>query len=290
MNDAQVPVPGVRPRGARLVDGVLLLAVLAAIALAIAGVAVDPSTLPAGAVASVNGQPIARADYEAMVQRVAAQLAQPPGAAERAEILERMIDEELLIQRGIALGLPRSEGRLRSMLVTEVMNQALAGERSRPVQDAELTTFYASNAGYFSRPALLRVRRYGFANAGAVAEFRTALEGGDLAGMDGFAEARDAVLPDAGMPLPRLRDYVGEAQAARIAALAPGQILEQPQQDGRVDVYLLVEAQPGRTPDFAGIHAEVETEFRRRRDEQVLTEYLASLRAEARLVLTGAED
>jgi hypothetical protein len=263
-------------------------AVLGAIALAMWGVASDPGALPEGAVASVDGQPIARADFDALIVQVANQLAHPPDAAERAEILERMIDEELLIQRGIALGLPRSEGRLRSMLVQEVMNQALSGVRAQVVTDDDLATFYTQNAGYFSRPAELRVRRYGFPDATAAEQLRAAL-GAGMPSPQEFARARSPLLPDAGMPPAKLREYLGEELGARVAALATGESLEVPRDDGGIDVYLMVSARAASAPDLASVHAEVEAEFRRRRDERALSDYLRDLREQSRVIVQDAQ-
>jgi hypothetical protein len=280
--------PPSRPRSARFLDAALVLAVLAAIGLAVSGVAVNPAALPEGAVASVNGQPIARADFDALLGKVAAQLAHAPEPAERAEVLARMIDEELLIQRGLELGLVRREGRLRSLLVQEVMSQVLAGVRAQPVDDAELARFYALNAGYFARPAAFRVRRYDFADVAAAETLRAVLRPGAGTGELRASEAaRNALLPDAPLPAAKLREYLGDALAERVTALAPGEGLVQPREDGGASVLVLLEAQTPLAPAFDRIHAEVEAEYRRRRDEEALAAYLASLREEARLVVGG---
>jgi len=280
-----------RPRGARVVDAALVAAVLAAIALAVAGIARDPAALPAGAVASVNGQGIAAAEFDALLARVAGQLEHPPGAAERAELLARMIDEELLLQRGIALGLPRSEGRLRSLLVQEMIAHALAGVRAQPVGDAELAAFFARNVAYFARPATLRVRRYELPDAAGAEALRAALaRPRDVDAMRAWEHARSPLPPDAALPPAKLREYLGDALAARIAALQPGQSLVEPLDDGRIGVFVLLARETPDAPVLASIHAEVEAEFRRRRDEQALADYIAGLRDEARILLAGADE
>ncbi|RIK98486.1 MAG: hypothetical protein DCC71_20970, partial [Proteobacteria bacterium] len=134
------------------------------------GIAVASATLvrrdsaPGGAaaasgdvVATVNGQPVTRDK----LARFAATLARERGrleldAAERRRILERLIDEELLLQRGVALGLERSDPAARGAIVSAVMD-AITSEQAREPERAELEALYREHANEWARPGRVTV-------------------------------------------------------------------------------------------------------------------------------------
>src|SRR4030095_3771751 len=64
---------------------------------------------PAKAAASVNGSLIRLEEYDRAVAAFASDRREPIGPAERRHVLDRMLDEELLVQRGVELGLARTD-------------------------------------------------------------------------------------------------------------------------------------------------------------------------------------
>ncbi len=266
-------------------DTLLMFAVIAAIALALSGVLERGPELPADAVAAVNGRAIGAGAFTSQLEAVAAQLKRPPDASERGAILERVIDEELLLQQGLALELPRKDARLRAQLVQEVIRQALAESARPPVTEAELRAFHAAQRGYFRRPATYRVWRFDCRDAAAARAQQARLgAGGEPAPHDGCR--RNALVPDAWLGAAKLGDYLGAELAPAVAALAPGASLLSERAD-MTSVLLLRAVAPSREPAFEQVRAQVEAEFRRRRDEEALGAYLARLRAAAELRIGG---
>jgi hypothetical protein len=267
------------------VDALLLCAVIAAIALALSGVLERGPDLPGDAVAAVNGRTIGAGAITSQLEAVAAQLKRAPDASERAAILERVIDEELLLQQGLALELPRKDARLRAQLVQEVIRQAMAESARSPVTEAELRAFHAAQTAFFRQSATYRVWRFDCRDAAAARALQAQLgAGGEPAPQDGCR--RNALLPDAWLGAAKLRDYLGAELALAVAALAPGASLLSERAD-TTRVLLLLAVVPPREPEFAQVRAQVETEFRRRRDEAALAAYLARLRAAAELRIDG---
>jgi hypothetical protein len=276
------PRPALRRRTG---DLALLAAVVGAVVLALGGVVEDAAELPDDAVAVVNGQVLGREAFEAMLGRLAAQSGQAPATSERSALLSRLIDEELLLQQGLALGVPRAEGRVRSQIVQEVIRQAVAVSAGQPVDEAELLAFHAANAAYFRRNARLRVARLDFASREAAGEFSAlAAREGSEAALAAHRAARNPLLPDTLLDEPRLGDRLGAGLAARVAALEAGGVLIELREGGGASVLVLRERQPAIEPPLAEIRAQVETEFRRRRDEAALADYLRGLREQARIV------
>ena len=266
-------------------DALLLFAVIAAIALALSGVLERPPQLPANAVAAVNGRAIGAGAFAAQLESVAVQLKRAPDASERAAILERVIDEELLLQQGLALELPRQDARLRAQLVQEVIRQALAQSARSPVTEDELRAFHAAQSGFFRRPATYRVWRFDCRDAVAARLLQAKLGAGGEPALQGGCR-RNALLPDAWLGAAKLRDFLGAELAPAVVALAPGETLLSARAD-TTSVLLLLAVDPAREPAFEQVRAQVETEFRRRGDEAALAAYLARLRAAAELQIGG---
>src|SRR5262245_15749646 len=65
-------------------------------------------------VASVNGTAIREEDYERALAAFASDRRSPVEAGDRRHVLDRLIDEELLVQRGLDLGFSRSDRRVRA--------------------------------------------------------------------------------------------------------------------------------------------------------------------------------
>ena len=155
--------PGVSERRARA-----LLALGAALGLAAAAVGLlrsgagDASRAALGShgvAASVNGEPVRLDAYRRAVAALASDRRDPLDAEDRRRVLDRMIDEELLVQRGLELGLARHDRRVRADLVQAVIESVLADADERPPSAAEIGELYRENLDYFARPGRLHVRQ-----------------------------------------------------------------------------------------------------------------------------------
>lgn len=246
--DDNAATPAGAPRWL-LIAGLAAGAVLGAVGLR----AAPSGALPPGAVARVDGQLILRDAWLRAVTAVASERRAPLTDADRRHILERLIDEELLVRHGVALGLVERDARLRSALVSEVMQAASQAARVEP-DEAALRAFYDEQHGAFTPAPRLRVRAWRVDAAGARAPFVPAV-------------------PDALLPAAKLQAYLGPALTQRALALAPGQAA-----DAGGVVLEVLEARPAAAPPFEQVRAEVRREVLRRADEAAVRELLAQLR------------
>ncbi len=129
----------------------LLFAGMAAgLVLSLYGVTRDPAaSLPEGVIARVGDQELLVTDYQRTVNSLQAERRKPLDADMRAQVLERLIDEYLLLQHARQLDLSFQVPTLRKRTVDQVLqvlrNQAQAMEPS----EGELQRFLEENAGYF---------------------------------------------------------------------------------------------------------------------------------------------
>jgi parvulin-like peptidyl-prolyl isomerase len=267
---------------ARLLLGV---GVAAGLALALAGLLVPDAgmTPPGGVAAIVNGIPIAQADLQRALDAEAAdrQDPAPPGEADR--VLDRLIDEELLLQHALALGLARSDPRIRGELVRGVVDAVDAESDAEVPTDAQLQAFYAANASYFARSGRRRVARYyvrgsGPAERARAEQIATALR----AGRPPVAAGAPTVpVPDTPLPQAKLEQYLGKTVAAAAMRLSEGSVSEPIPAAGGLHVLQILGVEPGGVPPLAEIREAVAGEYRRRRGEEALRAYLADLRAQS---------
>jgi hypothetical protein len=288
-------VPG-SDRGMRLLGlGAALGLAVAAAGLLGSGRAGDPGAAD-GAVARVNGVAIRADDYQRALAGVAEGRRDEPDAAMRRHVLERLVDEELLVQRGLELGLAQVDPRVRRELAAAVIAVATAepGDVTDPSDD-ELAAFYARERPFFARAARVRVRRVWIADDAAdapdprgTAAERAAEAVRRLRAGEDVAAVRAAVgdpepvpVPDAMLPPAKLADYLGSTALRSALTLPIGAVSEPLRTAGGQAVLVVVAREAGEPPPLAEIEDEVRAEWRRRASERALRAYIDELRARA---------
>src|SRR5262249_14488378 len=102
-----------------------------------------------GEAARVNGHAIDSDTFQRSFAGFASGLKRPASDADRMMVLNRLIDEEVLVQRAIALGLPAQDPTVRKQLVQAMIAQALAQAAVADPSDDELKAYIAANAELF---------------------------------------------------------------------------------------------------------------------------------------------
>jgi parvulin-like peptidyl-prolyl isomerase len=256
------------------------------------------SEVPEGAVASVNGTAVRRADYERAVEALASDSRGAIDDADRRHVLDRLVDEELLVQRALELGLARQDRRVRGDLVTAVIESVTADAGQREPDAGELRVFFDANRDYFARPGRLHVEQVFVrgdddSDGDAIGRARDVAtrwrDGAKAAALQQMAgEGPVAKLPDAPLPAAKLREYLGPAAVASVAALAEGEVTDPVRAAGGHLVLRLVTREPNRVPELAELESEVRAEWRRRAGDEALRDYLDELRRRAAIKVAGS--
>lgn len=142
----------------------LMLAAGALIGLTIAGYGLFTAKgtrsrgVPPEAVALVNQRPILRSDFMAQTQ---AQFNLPFAQAthgERHQVLEDMINEELVMQRGLEIDLPSYDPDVRNALVAGVELEVTADVLARQPTPGELRAYYEEHKDRYSSEGVMQLR------------------------------------------------------------------------------------------------------------------------------------
>ena len=243
-----------------------------------------------GAIAVVNGARIEEADYRRGVEALAADKRSPLSQADRAHVLRRMIEEELLIQRGVSIGLLGSDRGVRAAIASAMIDSILADVAGESPTERELRAFHAENLAYFALPARVRVEALYFAGPDAPERAGAALAalraGEPIEGVRERLGDRDLVaLPDALLPATKLRDYLGPSVTAAALRLAPGQPSEPISTPDGYYLLRVREREGVRERSFEELRPQLEAEYARRAGDRALRGYLEDLRREADLWL-----
>ncbi len=246
-------------------------------------------------VALVNGEPIRRADYERLVAGLARDSRNPIDDEARKHVLDRMIEEELLVQRALDLGLAKVDRRVRSNLTSSLIQSVVTGAEGREPEPEELEAFYADNRDFFTQPGRLKVRQVFFRlGKGDEAEAIERAEEARAALLSGtpFDEVRAAhgdevvsPIPFAMLPPTKLREYIGPGALSVGETLAEGEVSAPTRSGVGVHLLQLVERQPAITPPFDTIEPQVRVEFIRRAGDQALRDYLDALRDDSEVII-----
>jgi len=248
--------------------------------------------VPPGTAAMVDGAAIETEAFERAVGMLAADSKNPIGEAERTHVLDRLIEEELLVQRARELGVDRHDRRVRSLLVSSMIDSIVAdAQPEEPGRDA-VEEFFAENSGYFARTGRLHVRPLRFARREGESEddvrarANTATERLRAGDDPGAVEAELAdpwivPVPDGLLPPMKLREYLGPTPTHLAATIDAGEVSE-PVKGGRTWYVLrMIDREPAYTPPLDEVEEEVRAEMLRRAGDDALRSYLDRLRQRA---------
>jgi hypothetical protein len=207
--------------------------------------AVEPA---ADAIAWVNDRPISRSSFENALQAVAGD--RKSGTLrqdDRERVLQRLIDQELLIDRAIELGLPERDPQIRNQLVTTMIAFLVrrAEDEATAAEEAELRAFYEEQRFRFERSA----------------RYRVAVEGGAVPLPDGWLLAKE------------IEQRLGPSAARQVIDLEVGASVVIGEGAARYSVRLL-ERRDGVAVPFDEARDAIEAAYLRARSEAAVREFL----------------
>lgn len=268
-------------------DRLFLAAGVAGLALAMVGAlgAPRPDALGLGAAAVVNGTPIPKQAALRAVEALEGDKRNAVTTDDAKAALERLIEEELLVQRGIALGLAETDLAARKAIVQSVLQLAVAERAGQEPDETTLRKFYEENAGFFTPSGriagtLVYIVRDARTQARAAAAEAALARGAPVAGL-GDPQALE--LPAGPLGPGELRTYLGASFAAQAMAAKPGMVLRSEDPEG-VRLLRIDRVVAPTSARFEDVEAEVRAEWTRRADEAAVRAYIERLKRQARIV------
>lgn len=237
--------------------------------------------LPVSAVARVNDVLISRDNYERALARLTEESTNASLPENRGWMLERLIDEELLVQRGLELGMAQSDGTVRNAIVNSLIASVTAQADAASPTDEELERHLADNADRFSFIDKVAVEGWQSDEESVAQGFATTLrDSGEPAITDAIRAIPD--LPAVLMPIENLGDYLGPGIAAATIDMPVGSSAVFARR-GQWIVVRVLKKESAVVSDLSSIRNQVIIDYRRSLADETLQEYLDDLRNKAKV-------
>jgi len=232
--------------------------------------------LPATAVARVNEQLITRDSYDRALARLAIDdLADD----DKARLLQRLVDDELLVQRALELGMAQADAEVRNAIVNSLIASITAEADAASPSEEELEQYLAENADRFSYVASLSVGAWQTDDESLAQSFIASLRSdGEAATSAQIVPIPD--LPPGLMPVSILRDYLGPGIAAAAADMPIGSSAVFARR-GRWLVVQVLEKKSELVTDLASVKRRVLQDYRRSLANRTIREYIDELQQRA---------
>ncbi|HMI93291.1 MAG TPA: peptidylprolyl isomerase [Polyangiales bacterium] len=253
-----------------------------------------PAAIPDGAVAVVNGTLVLRADYDAELARLVASERRRATERDKRAVVQRLIEEQLMLERGIELGMVHADGPTRRALLSAVVAAERGSADLAPTPEA-LESLYREAAGQLEQPGELRLRQLTFRVLNQETTDATRARAQDavrrLRAGESFEQVRGATaadtepdpLPDRPLTSEELRERIGPIALAAARALQPGGVSDVLGTGSLLRVLQLVERGEPELPPLQQIRAQVQRLYQQRAAERALAARIAALREHAEI-------
>lgn len=262
------------------------------------------TVVPPGYVAVVNQKGILMTDFITQAANETGKEFAQTTSEERSKVLREMIDEELLVQRGLMLDLPETTTEVRGVLADGVNTQVAEPLLAQSPSDDELKAFYDRHRANYATVGSMTVHDLvlhigGYQNADqstaqaqtdaaeAVYQLRA---GASIAYMMEHFGFVDSGRVDNGEQLDfAARIHLGDKLYSVAATLGDGEISDPVAEPDGVHVLIMDRRMPPRVADFGSVRERVYKDFRNAQRRRVDAENLQFLRRNAQILLAPGQ-
>ena len=234
-------------------------------------------------IASVNGESVSKVEYLRALTAMQAGLDRSLTETDKKAALQVLIDEEVILQHALNIGLARSDPMARKNLVQALMRStALLTDYETDTQ--KLETFFKEHKHLFIAPRMVRVKVFTTDNTKTAETFRQAVINGEgFTSAGGRLGLTEKNLPD-DIPLGKAADYLGGTARDRLATLKEGEIIGPITSGAETNQsYMFIWLMKATRLDveFNEVAEIVKAEWQRRQEENAFETYLSDLRKSA---------
>ena len=236
--------------------------------------------------AKIEDTSISMEKYLVQLEGLAKDKRSPMTQSDKEYVLERMIEEELLIKRALDLGMLDNNPMARGTIVQQMIKTIISENQRYEVTEQELKEFFEQNTGFFTKSSRLRIRQIYFSEEDfkeltfeeSYKAYDLLLEGKSFDEVSKFGSISALRIPNSLMTLSKVREYVGPSIMNIASSLAPGSFTQPIKVSGGYKIIYLLEKELADKPTFNRIKDSVLAEFLKRRDDNSLREYLDNLK------------
>ena len=268
----------------RLQNSLLIFGLIIGVFLAANSIVQESNLIEDDWVANVGGVQISKEKYYSQLEGLARDKKNPITERDKNYVLERMIEEELLIIRAKELGLFENNQIVRGSIIQQMIKLIISENYLESVEEETLRKFYEQNIGFFSSASRLRLQQIYFSNLSGDSKersdeaFEYLKEGASYDEVSKMADQSALTIPNSMMNLSKVREYIGPTLMNLARRLEPGEFSVPMEVAGGHKIIYLFDKELSEPEEFDSIQPKVLKEYQRRRDDNSLREYLEDLK------------
>ena len=270
----------------------LIIGAIIGLLLAASGLLDDQPDLATMAVATVNDQIISKEDYLDYLSLLANDKRNPLTENDRRHVLNRMIEEKLLVERGVDIGLTDSDPTIRKAITNAMIQTIITDVASTEPSNEELTAFYQKNKNYFAKPARIQLQRVIFrADDKSIARANAQAASKRLQQGESFQQVKNQLgsneilkIPNTLLPPNKLRQYIGPQLTLAALIMAAGEISEPIEDNAGYSILWVIRNEKTAPLPLEQVRDLVSNEYNRRAGDKALQDYLVRLRQQADII------
>ena len=194
-------------------------------------------------------------------------------------IRERLIDEELLIQRAIELDLVRNDSLVKGNVIQTMFQYIINSNELVEPSEAELREYFSKEKNYFSSGRRYKLKNYTFRNLNDAETAINLLNQSDLESFLKLVETESAIdLPNVFLTPQKIRDYLGPKVLDELPSLEKGGFSNIFEINEVPSIVICIDILLDNNPKFEEIAEQIKNKFIRDREDSLVKEYLENLR------------
>lgn len=279
----------------------ILCAIGAIVGLAIAGVGLFSArgtathNVPPEDIALVNQRPVLRSDFVTQLEGETGESFDQATRAEKLKVLDEMIHEELLVQRGLELDFAETDQMTRNALAMAMDQQVLAEATTSQPSDQQLREFFDKNPARYASDGILTVRHLVLPVAGGGGSGEAAMQ----KAREAVSALRsnmsvEAVIAKFGLTEPRndgdefyfaAKIHLGDAVYAQALSMKAGDVSEPLQAADGIHIVKVIGNKVPVPLSFERARLQVLTDLKNAQQERLMAATMRFLRERSKILI-----
>mgnify|MGYP006249858625 FL=1 len=231
------------------------------------------------AIARVGEKEISRQRFEEIIKVLDDQSNSELTLEKKNLIRERLIDEELLIQRAIELDLVRNDSLVKGNVIQTMFQHIINSNELVEPSEAELREYFSKEKNYFSSGRRYKLKNYTFRNLNDAETAINLLNQSDLESFLKLVETESAIdLPNVFLTRQKIRDYLGPKVLDELPSLEKGGFSNIFEINEVPSIVICIDILLDNNPKFEEIAEQIKNKFIRDREDSLVKEYIENLR------------
>ena len=231
------------------------------------------------AIARVGEKEISRQKFEEIIKVLDDQSKSELTLEKKNLIRERLIDEELLIQRAIELDLVRNDSLVKGNVIQTMFQYIINSNELAEPSEAELREYFSKEKNYFSSGKRFKLKNYTFRNLNDAETARNSLNQGNLESFLKLVETENSIdLPNVFLTPQKIRDYLGPKALEELPNLEKGGFSNIFEINKVPSIVICIDVLLDNNPKFEEIIEQIKNKFIRDREDILVKEYIENLR------------